>query len=233
MVKLTRCKVGCLDEVTRVGRDCLAQHRPDSFSSFTRNPPTHTYTSTILNRKQFLPKKNRTLTFQDTSLFYPLSYLMFRPPSENPALQGQYLLSGVGVPYPAIVQLPILPKLPSSPCLRWGWPPWFLGLYQKLVSNSKFQCPFQRWERRCFFLAKISQTLEKVSETVLGRRRSDTVSNKSFRTDSVWDVSHSSSVLLNQINIHSAIQGQCTAGSILNKEVPKVELGRLWKWELN
>ena len=64
--------------------------------------PPHTHTSTILNRKQFLPKKNRTLTFQDTSLFYPLSYLMFRPPSENPALQGQYLLSGVGVPYPAI-----------------------------------------------------------------------------------------------------------------------------------
>ena len=105
MVKLTRCKVGCLDEVTRVGRDCLAQHRPDSFSSFTRNPPTHASTHTHINNSQLKTvstKKKLAKQKSDISLFYPLSYLMFRPPSENPALQGQYLLSGVGVPYPAI-----------------------------------------------------------------------------------------------------------------------------------
>ena len=124
MVKLTRCKVGCLDEVTRVGRDCLAQHRPDSFSSFTRNPPTHASTHTHINNSQqktvSTKKKlqNKSLAFQDTSLFYPLSYLMFRPPSENPALQGQYLLSGVGVPYPAIRPTTNIAKTSFQPSLR-------------------------------------------------------------------------------------------------------------------
>ena len=68
MVKLTRCKVGCLDEVTRVGRDCLAQHRPDSFSSFTRNPPTHASTHTHINNSQQKTVSTKKLAKQKSDI---------------------------------------------------------------------------------------------------------------------------------------------------------------------